>query len=34
VIVRRNAPFGGQVGTDGRTPAKIAHLILVTLRRA
>ncbi len=26
--------FGDHVGTDGRTPEKIAHLILVTLGRA
>ena len=30
----QDTAFGDHVGTDGRTPEKIAHLILVTLGRA
>ena len=34
LLAFEDTAFGDHVGTDGRTPEKIAHLILVTLGRA
>jgi hypothetical protein len=34
LLAFEDTAFGDHVGTDARTPEKIAHLILVTLGRA